>query len=581
MSSAKPIFATAEDRFTVTVVIVLYRMEFAQSPAFQSVMKARARFDVDPGSGRVLVLLWDNSPNPEEHRDLPENVHYFPDKSNTGLATAYNRAIEWASLNESEWLLTVDQDTAIPNDFFVRMAVAARESMRYAGVAAIVPQIAANAKPLSPNYFQFGAIPRWYRTGYTGVPSEPVFAFNSGAMLKVAALKQVGGYDPRFWLDDSDAMIFSELHEHGKRVYVAGDIQVEHEFSMKDMQNRMSPERYRNALFAETAFWDLRMNWAAGWERTLRLALRLVKHWMRKDLAELSRITWRALLRRLFTSRRRRIREWMEATAVRVQSDRSETPGAREPKVSACMAAYNGGSFVEAQLRSILSQLKPEDEVVVVDDGSADDTVDRVMRVGDARVRVLKHEKNAGVVATFEDALRAATGEILFLCDDDDLWAPTKVRRFLELFDSRPEVGIVLSRVRMIDEHDRPVAASRINRHGRFLPGFWRNLYMNHYQGSAMAMRASLLGRVLPFPEQKSFLHDAWIGTRNDLLGGQVAFLDEDLLFYRRHGNNASRTKPLLRQIHTRVELLLAHLVFAFRSQTRPSECLLSKETER
>ncbi len=74
---------------------------------------------------------------------------------------------------------------------------------------------------------------------------------------------------------------------------------------MKDMQRRMSPARYRNALLAETAFWDLRMNKAAGWERTLRLALRLVKQWLRKDSAELRRITWQALMRRLFTSRRR------------------------------------------------------------------------------------------------------------------------------------------------------------------------------------------------------------------------------------------------------------------------------------
>ncbi len=80
-----------------------------------------------------------------------------------------------------------------------------------------------------------------------------------------------------------------------------------------------------------------------------------------------------------------------------------------------------------------------------------------------------------------------------------------------------------------------------------------------------MAIRASLLGRVLPFPARKVFLHDAWIGTRNDLLGGRTVFIDEDLLLYRRHLNNASHTKSLLRQVQTRVELLLAHLVYAFR----------------
>jgi GT2 family glycosyltransferase len=564
------VFAPESSPLTVTAVIVLYRMKAAESPAFQSVMAARQ--EIEPGAGNVAVLLWDNSPAPDAGLNLPEGVHYFADENNSGLATAYNRALRWAEGQGSAWLLTLDQDTAVPRDFFVKMAAAARESSRYAGIGAIVPQIAAGRRQLSPNYFQFGAIPRWYQAGFVGVPGELVFAFNSGSMLSTAALKQVGGYDPRFWLDDSDAMIFSKLHEHGKRVYVAGDVQLEHEFSMKDMQRRMSAERYRNALFAETAFWDLRMNRAAGWERTLRLVLRIAKHWWRKDSAELRRITWQALARRLFTSRQKRIAEWNLATQKYAAAERSETAANSELKVSACMAAYNGGAFVEPQLRSILAQLRAQDEVVIVDDRSTDGTLDRIAQIGDARVRIFKHEHNAGVVATFEDALRVATGDILFLSDDDDVWAPAKVRRFLDTFSSRPDVGIVQSRVRMIDEKDQPIPDSRINRHGRFSPGFWQNIFINHYQGSAMALRATLLGRVLPFPTRKSFLHDAWIGTRNDLVGGKFVFIDEDLLFYRRHGNNASRTKSPMQKVRARTELILAHLVHSFSSLGKQPE---------
>ena len=559
MSEIRPVFQKAARPLKVMVVIVLYRIAPKESPAFKSVMAARQAFG--PDAGDVRVLLWDNSPMAGAGEALPERVAYFGDESNSGLATAYNRALEWAQLHGAEWLLTLDQDTAVPAEFFEKMAAAAVESSRYSGIGAVVPQIAAGGKQLSPNWFQFGAIPRWYRSGYTGVPAEPVFAFNSGAMLRVDALKQVGGYDLRFWLDDSDAMIFSKLHEHGKRVYIAGDIQVEHEFSMKDMQGRMSPVRYRNALLAETAFWDLRMNRMAGWERAVRLMVRMVKHWMRGDSAELRQITWQALMRRLFTSRRRRIEEWMRATEERVRSAEQRSG---EPRVSACMAAYNGGPFVEAQMQSILTQLGPNDELVVVDDCSKDETVQRIEAMGDARVRLLRHERNAGVVATFEDAMRCATGEVLFLCDDDDLWAPTKVQRFMDVFASRPDVEIVSSRVQIIDENDRPLPHSRINRQGRFLPGFWRNLIVNHYQGSAMAIRASLLGRVLPLPARGSFLHDVWIGTRSELLGGKTYFIDEDLLYYRRHSSNASRTKSLPAQIQTRMDLLLAHLRHAF-----------------
>ena len=576
MSGIRPVFAPRASRLNVMAVIVLYRIAPEESPAFRSVLAARQAFR--PEQGGVRVLLWDNSPGAEERCDLPDGVSYFADRSNSGLATAYNRALEWAELHGADWLLTLDQDTSVPADFFTRLAAAATASSTYAGVGAIVPQIAAEGKQLSPNWFQFGAVPRWYRSGYVGVPREAVFAFNSGAMLRVDALRQIGGYDPRFWLDDSDAMIFSKLHQHGKRVYVAGDIQLDHEFSMKDMQRRMSAARYQNALFAETAFWDLRMNRMAGWERTLRLMVRLAKHWMRGDSAELRRITWRALVRRLFTSKRRRIEEWMRAREARVQG----VPGRamHQARISVCMAAYNGGPFVEAQLESILSQLKPNDEVVVVDDGSKDDTVQRIEQLGDRRMRLLRHQRNAGVVATFEDALRSATGEILFLSDDDDLWAPSKVSRFMEVFANRSDVEIVSSRVRMMDENGRPLPDSRINREGRFARGFWRNLYMNHYQGSAMAIRTSMLGRVLPFPVGRSFLHDAWIGTRNELLGGKTFFIDEDLLFYRRHSNNASQTKSLLRKLETRVDLLLAHLMHAMARGTGPNR-ILGTQTER
>ncbi len=564
MNKVKQVFAGRSQPLRATVAIVLYRIAPADSPALQSVLKAIGK--LPPLDAEVRIMLWDNSPGPQRDHALPDSVSYTRDPDNSGLANAYNRALEAAIHQQSEWLITLDQDTAVPLDYFVKMASAANLCTQFAGVGAVVPQIEADGRMLSPNHFLFGASPRWYRSGYTGVPYEVAFAFNSGAMLSVSVLQQVGGYDPWFWLDDSDAQIFSRLQQHGKRVYIAGDIQVQHEFSMKNMSQRMSPGRYRNALLAESAFWDTRMNRLAGCERTLRLLFRLIKHRMRNDSSELQHITWNALDRRLFTSRKKRIEQWKEATRQQL-GDRLESTGlgARRPKISACMAAYNGAAFISAQLRSILSQLGEDDEVVIVDDCSQDDTVDRISQLKDTRIRLLRHTSNAGVVATFEDALRSATGDILFLCDDDDVWAPTKVRRFLDEFEARPDVEVITSRVGLIDERDARLPDSRLNRNGKFLPGFWPNLFKNHYQGSAMAIRSSLLGRVLPFPRRKSFLHDAWIGTRNDIIGGKTAFIDEDLLFYRRHSKNASNTKSRLHQIKTRIELLMAHISHALR----------------
>src|SRR3546814_6979697 len=105
--------------------------------------------------------------------------------------------------------------------------------------------------------------------------------------------------------------------------------------------------------------------------------------------------------------------------------------------ISVCMGTYNGARWIEIQLGSILSQLSPEDEVVIVDDGSKDDTLDRVASFNDPRVRVLRNGRNRGVDLTFERALGEARGDIIFLSDQDDFWYPNKVETVLRAFRDR------------------------------------------------------------------------------------------------------------------------------------------------
>ena len=93
-------------------------------------------------------------------------------------------------------------------------------------------------------------------------------------------------------------------------------------------------------------------------------------------------------------------------------------------RVSVCMATYNGASFVSAQIESILAQLVDDDELVIVDDASTDDTVAVVESIGDPRIRIIRQNVNQGYVRTFERALREATGDVLLLSDQDDLWLP-------------------------------------------------------------------------------------------------------------------------------------------------------------
>ena len=97
--------------------------------------------------------------------------------------------------------------------------------------------------------------------------------------------------------------------------------------------------------------------------------------------------------------------------------------------ISVCIATYNGEPFIAAQLESIIAQLSPEDEIIISDDGSTDRTLEVVQALDFPCVRILHHEGEHGYVSNFENALRAARGDVIFLSDQDDLWKPGKVEQ--------------------------------------------------------------------------------------------------------------------------------------------------------
>jgi glycosyltransferase involved in cell wall biosynthesis len=209
-------------------------------------------------------------------------------------------------------------------------------------------------------------------------------------------------------------------------------------------------------------------------------------------------------------------------------------------KISVCMATYNGERFIREQLASILGQLVDGDEVVIVDDASTDGTLSIVESFGDERVRIIKQPSNRGVLRTFNRALEGASGDIIFLSDQDDVWHADKVMKISRAFSSRPDVSLVISDSHIIDGSGNVTAETRF-KSGKFHPGPWQNFVRNRYLGCAMAFRRSLLQYCLPFPSDVP-QHDMWIGIVNQLIG-KTCFIDEPLMSYRRHDRNISPAK--------------------------------------
>ena len=83
-------------------------------------------------------------------------------------------------------------------------------------------------------------------------------------------------------------------------------------------------------------------------------------------------------------------------------------------KISVCMAVYNGERFIQQQVTSILVQLRPNDEIVIVDDTSSDNTIRILDGYQDARIKITRNGKNIGSNASFQKALSHASGDFIF-----------------------------------------------------------------------------------------------------------------------------------------------------------------------
>ena len=206
--------------------------------------------------------------------------------------------------------------------------------------------------------------------------------------------------------------------------------------------------------------------------------------------------------------------------------------------MSVCMAVHNGERFLRTQVESICQQLRPGDELVAVDDASRDDSVAVLLSIPDPRIRVYRNSTNLGVLATFERVLTLATGAILFLSDQDDVWLPGKLAKSLEAFAADPRITMVASDATLIDEEGNTVGSSFFSQRGRFARGLLHNFVKNKHLGCTLSFRREMLSVFLPIPLDVP-MHDMWFGALNSIYG-RTHYIDEPLVAYRRHGRNAS-----------------------------------------
>lgn len=224
------------------------------------------------------------------------------------------------------------------------------------------------------------------------------------------------------------------------------------------------------------------------------------------------------------------------------------------PSVSVAMATFNGERFLAEQLASIEQQTRPIDELVVVDDASTDSTWTILNDWSRNRlpISLLRNSVNQGSTRSFERAIRATTGSIVLLCDQDDVWYPDKVEVLAAQFNAAG-VGLVFSDLDAVGEDLRPLGYRAWNsgqvgltREDLFVlrssGALERLLQRPVITGAAVAFRGDLRDLLLPFPDvvhshlPGDMIHDGWVAVMAAAVSSVVP-VDRPLMAYRQHAS--------------------------------------------
>ncbi|KQQ80321.1 glycosyltransferase [Arthrobacter sp. Leaf137] len=240
-------------------------------------------------------------------------------------------------------------------------------------------------------------------------------------------------------------------------------------------------------------------------------------------------------------------------------------------RVSVCMATYNGQDYVAEQIQSILSQLSPEDELVIVDDASKDSTLDVVRRLQDPRIVLLPSADNKGYVASFEKAVSSSRGEYIMLSDQDDIWLPGRVETLVSALQTK---DFAASNFTVFGGpanryHKVQLKESDSGRWVANLVTTW--IGIRPYYGCTMAFRAAAKKLILPFPEFLTETHDQWIAIVANLNRNMV-HVAAPTVARRLHDENTTpkSRRPVAVILRARIMLLRAIFVALGRKRGTP-----------
>jgi glycosyltransferase involved in cell wall biosynthesis len=228
------------------------------------------------------------------------------------------------------------------------------------------------------------------------------------------------------------------------------------------------------------------------------------------------------------------------------------------------LCTFQGQRFIAAQWESLIRQTRRPQQIVVFDDASSDHTWQLLQELSEkasaSGIPTVMHrqESNVGYVRNFQAALERSEGDLVFLCDQDDIWHPTKLSLMASEFEKRPDLLMLHTNARLIRENGEPegrglfhaleVTNDEIDAVHRGF-AFEVLLRRNIVTGATMGIRRQVLNHALPVPA--GWIHDEWLAIVAASRGA-VDVLDRDTIDYRQHGGNqvGAARRNALEKIH-------------------------------
>ncbi len=211
------------------------------------------------------------------------------------------------------------------------------------------------------------------------------------------------------------------------------------------------------------------------------------------------------------------------------------------PPISVLMPAYNAKAFIRQSVQSVLAQTFEDFELLVINDGSTDETREILAEIDDSRLRIVDNPRNLGIVSTLNRGLQEARGRYIARADADDFCLPQRFARQKAFLDSHPDTVIVASEMTLLE--DGNVTFTREGGDTDPMIVEWLLHLGNPVGHTSMMFRAETVAAMGTYLREEFTYAEDFDFSHRMLRHGRISVLPEYLMIYRRHLTNLTRTR--------------------------------------